>query len=149
MTILVIYSTSPNNIDHKWHALFVYIYIYSFNMFSALINDNSILLEVSHVYGNIAELSCRYNNLDLVIMWHLMGPLSGFEVLDFILLALILSKKILYATERPHWFWREISCPRPQHRQQLQGELLVALLGSIWLVVLCVAVQSEWNCWVS
>ena len=53
----------------------------------------SYVLEVSHVYGNIAELSCRYNNLDLVIMWHLMGPLSGFEVLHFILLALILRKK--------------------------------------------------------
>jgi len=41
----------------------------------------------------IAELPCRNNNLDLVIMWQLMGPLSGFEVLDFILLALILRKK--------------------------------------------------------
>jgi len=57
-------------------------------------------------YGNIAELPCTNNNLDLVIMWHLVGPLSGFEVLDFILLALIFKQKIIYyVIERQHWFF--------------------------------------------
>jgi hypothetical protein len=69
-------------------------------------------------------------------MWHLMGPLGGFEVLDFILLALILIWKILYAL-KDHTDFDVRHVVRPQHRQQLQGELLVALLGSIWLVGLC------------